>query len=424
KLIKEIRGKYPIYASLHYPKPVLAENLPLKEKEVLLEYALADDASYLFLVRKGGVQKLIKIPYGIEALEARVKRFIKPINPDHYKEFSIKEAKWFYDTLLAESLKDIKEDENIIIVPDGILGLLPFEALVIKEGTGIDDSTYVGDKYNITNSQSATILALKRTLETKEAEKPLFALGNPIFEDNDPRYIAYKAGKSEPTLIAQNMSQYSYRALATRREWGKTTEDDSVGEKLIFPPLHETEGEVKAIAKLFDVTIRPPDILLGINANETTMMKSQLADYRYIHLATHADLPGKVQGINEPFILLGQVENIEGDDGFLSLSEVLGMKLNADLVVLSACLTGRGEVMEGEGVVNFARAFQHAGAKSVLVSLWELASEPAVEYMTIFYGHLKSGKSKSEALKLAKSHMKQKYPNPYFWAVFILHGEG
>ena len=165
-------------------------------------------------------------------------------------------------------------------------------------------------------------------------------------------------------------------------------------------------------------------MLLNINANETNFRKTNLKDYRYIHFATHADLPGKVQGIKEPFIILGQVENETKDDGFLTMSEVLDLKLDADLVVLSACVTGKGKIMEGEGVSNFARAFHHAGARSVLVSLWEVASNETVEYMESFYRHIKQGKTKSEALTLARKEIKSKYPNPFYWAVFILHGEG
>jgi len=100
------------------------------------------------------------------------------------------------------------------------------------------------------------------------------------------------------------------------------------------------------------------------------------------------------------------------------------MMLNADMVVLSACVTGLGKEVEGEGVVNFARAFQQAGAKAVVVSLWEVASKPAVEYMKTFYNYLKSGKSRAEAMKLARAEIKTKYPSPFYWAVFILHGEG
>ena len=86
-------------------------------------------------------------------------------------------------------------------------------------------------------------------------------------------------------------------------------------------------------------------------------------------------------------------------------------------------MTGVGKQMEGEGVVNFARAFQYAGAESVVVSLWEVASKEAVEFMTFFYGYLKAGKSRAEALRLARKEIKAKYPNPFYWAVFILHGE-
>ena len=129
------------------------------------------------------------------------------------------------------------------------------------------------------------------------------------------------------------------------------------------------------------------------------------------------------QGIEEPFILLGQVENEKKDDGFLTLSEVLGMELNAEAVVLSACVTGKGKMIEGEGISNFARAFQHAGARSVVVSLWGVASKQAVEYMKKYYGYLKSGKGKAVALRLARNDIKAKNPNPFFWAVFILHGE-
>jgi len=102
----------------------------------------------------------------------------------------------------------------------------------------------------------------------------------------------------------------------------------------------------------------------------------------------------------------------------------MDLTLNADLVVLSACLTGIGKQIEGEGVVNMSRAFLQSGARSVLVSLWEVASVEIVEYMKMFYGHLRAGKGKAEALALARQEMRRRYPNPFFWGVFVLHGEG
>ncbi len=419
-LVEIFRKQYPRYAALNYPLPVKAEELPLKDDEILLEYAVTDDATYLFVVKKGGVQRIIKIAIAKDALEEMVKTFIEPMNTKEPNKFSTKTANNLYNLLLADGLRDVDENKKIIIVPDGILGLLPFEALVIKEGAGTHDSYYVADKYMVTYYQSATILALNRILKASEPEKPLFAIGNPIYSKDDPRYIAYKQQKMETQVASLN--QYAFRGLAIKAKWGAVTEDEKES-RIEFPPLPETEIEVREIAKIMGVVAEPPQILLSVMANETNLKKSRLEQYRYIHFATHASLPGMIQGVNEPFILLGQVEN-QSDDGFLTLSEVAGMKLNADMVVLSACVTGVGKEVEGEGVVNFARAFQQAGAKSVIVSLWEVASEPAVEYMKTFYGYLKSGNSRAEAIKLTRQQMKAKYPNPFYWAVFILHGEG
>ncbi|MBI3582679.1 MAG: CHAT domain-containing protein [Nitrospinae bacterium] len=449
-LITELRQKYPRYAALNYPKPIPPEELPLKDNEVLLEYAIGDDAGYLFVVRKGGVRRLIKIPVTKETLEEKVKAFIEPMNTKQIERFSVKEAKGLYELLLAEAMKEITPspqsppikggevasshgkgnflDKKIIIVPDGILGLLPFESLVIKEGKDYKDSLYVGDRYQISYYQSATVLALQRNLKERKTERPLFALGNPIYTKEDPRYIAWKESvrqaHDEKPLKVANLDKYSFRDLAIEAKWGKTTEDDTIGKKIEFRPLPETEIEVKEIAKKMDVLPEPPDVLLSVAANETELKKTGLERYKYIHFATHASLPGMIQGINEPFILLGQVENENKDDGFLTLSEVLDLRLNADMVVLSACVTGVGKEVEGEGVANFARAFQHAGAKSIVVSLWAVASDPAVEYMEKFYGYLKAGKDRGEAMRLARNEIKAKYPNPFYWAVFILHGEG
>ena len=326
----------------------------------------------------------------------------------------------------GDALEGLSADTRLIIVPDGLLGTLPFEALVMRVGKNIADSEYVGDRYTISYAQSATVLALTRKLKPSQATCPLFALGDPFYSAKDPRYLAYKAGNSQPMLLAsaQDFSQSAVRALATRREWGKTGADDTEGEEIVYVPLAETRDEVLTIAKQFNTPPEPPDVLLNIAANETTFRQSPLKNYRFLHFATHADLPGKVQGINEPFILLGQVENAEEDDGFLRMTEVLDLRLDAELVTLSACLTGRGEVMDGEGVVNFARAFQYAGARNIVVSLWEVASDPAVEFMQTFYGYAKQpGVCKADALRRTRQELKAKYPNPYYWAVFIIHGE-
>ena len=164
-LVQELRQHYPVYAALHYPQPLPAADLPLRENEVLLEFALGEAESFVFVVRKGGVKRLVKIPHGREELEAKVKAFMEPLINREPDRFSLKQAQELYSLLLAQALKEVKENDRVIIVPDGILGLLPFEALVLKKGTGLTDSVFVGDRYTLSYYQSAAVLALKRRLD-------------------------------------------------------------------------------------------------------------------------------------------------------------------------------------------------------------------------------------------------------------------
>jgi CHAT domain-containing protein len=128
--------------------------------------------------------------------------------------------------------------------------------------------------------------------------------------------------------------------------------------------------------------------------------------------------PGRV---NEPFLVLTQVGNPPGDDGLLKMSEIMDLKLNSDLVVLGACDTGGGDILEGDGVASLASAFQFAGAESVVLSLWELPSEASLLFMQNFYRRLKEGYSKTEAMELSRDAMRRRYADPYYWAVFALY---
>jgi CHAT domain-containing protein/tetratricopeptide (TPR) repeat protein len=422
-LQSEIAAKYPMYAALKYPKPVSLQNLPLKQDEVLIEYALGDHESYAYVIRKNTIL-IHKLNISGGALEDRIKAFMEPLNSGSAKDYSAQKANELYDILLSKAMIDIKPAEKLILVPDGLLGLLPFEALIAKKGTDPKTTVYVGDQWITSYYQSATALALTRQFQSSGAKKPLFAVGNPVYTDKDPRYLAYKAQKPYEKPAGRNLSEYAYRGVTIVPKTAKAGEKDKEWEEVVYVPLPETEDEVLQIAGLFGTKAAAPDVLLNLAASETGFRSAPLGDYRYLHFATHADMPGKVKGIKEPFIILGQVENRGTDDGFLTMSEVLELSLDADMVVLSACSTGKGKMIEGEGVASFARAFHHAGARSVVVSLWEVASEPAVEYMKKFYGYLKAGKSKGEALRLARNEMKAKYPNPLYWSVFILHGEG
>jgi CHAT domain-containing protein len=201
---------------------------------------------------------------------------------------------------------------------------------------------------------------------------------------------------------------------ATQKEWGQ----------LEFPPLPETRQAVTDLATLFQVKPHPPQVLLDVFATETKVRQTPLNQYRYLFFGTHGFLADKLSAVPEPTLVLTQVENKPPDDGFLTFSKVLQLKLDAELVTLAACMTGVGQVMQGEGVLNFARAFQQAGARSVMVALWNIPVEESLKFYSTFYQALKVGKTKLQALQAARQAVRAKEPHPYFWSGLILHGEG
>jgi hypothetical protein len=225
-----------VYEALHYPEPLPAAELPLRENEVLLEYALGEAAGYVMVVRRGGIQKLVRIPLGREDLEAQVKAFMRPFLDVAPKAFSPQQAKKLHDLLLDGVLPEVKENERVIIIPDGILGLLPFEALILEQGKGVDDSLFVGDRYTLSYYQSATVMALKRRLRAEKASRPLFALGNPVFDPEDERCQPQEKKAPPAAQSTEEPERGVFRALAARKEWGKTTRGGDQGQELEYPP--------------------------------------------------------------------------------------------------------------------------------------------------------------------------------------------
>jgi CHAT domain-containing protein len=166
-------------------------------------------------------------------------------------------------------------------------------------------------------------------------------------------------------------------------------------------------------------------IFKGLSASRNTLLKAQakrLAEYRWMVLATHGYAAADMPGLMEPFIALSMVPGSQ--DGFITMSEVLEMDLNADLVALTACQTGHGRVIPGEGVMSLGRAFQCAGARSALVSLWSVSEITSVKLMEIFFERLKSGKKIRRAWREARKELRSMgYDHPFFWAPFVLIGD-
>ena len=417
--VTDLRRREPRYAAMAYPQPYKAQELPLKPGEVLIEYALGEKESYIFRVEPGGKTRVFRLALGQEALEKRLGAMLAPfrqsvLRREDLSRFSISDAASLYQEILAPALSGVNPGTRLIIVPDGALGAFPFEALVVKAGPDWGKCTLVGDQWPVTYSQSAAILALNRHLGASHASQALFALGDPIFDKGGSRYLAYKGGQGQAGELKHAGPEKALTMAATDKGWGR----------LEFPPLPETRQTVLELAALFQEKPQPPQVLLDVFATETKVRQSNLGQYRYLFFGTHGFLADKLAGVQEPTLVLTQVENKAPDNGFLTFSKVVQLKLDADLVTLAACMTGVGQLMQGEGVLNFARAFQQAGSRSVMVSLWNIPVDESMQFYTAFYKALKEGKPKLEALKVARQVVRAKEPHPYFWAGLILHGEG
>jgi CHAT domain-containing protein/tetratricopeptide (TPR) repeat protein len=290
-------------------------------------------------------------------------------------------------TILQPALPLIVGKQQLIVITDGVLNLVPFELWSI--GT-----TEYEPLVNVTSVRYVPALRSlsKKTLGEGDSPEGLFALGDPNYPD--------------PSMIAG--LPLSEIEEATR----------GVDLQSYFAPLPETRTEVESISKLFPG--QPRALLFGERALESIVKGTDLSQYRYVHFATHGILGGEVPGIGEPALVLGGEPN---EDGFLKASEAEQLKLNAQLTTLSACNTGSGNFVQGEGVMGLSRAFLLAGSESVLVSLWPVASEATEDLMLRFYKYMQNGERPQVALRHAKIDIKSKLSHPFFWAPFILIGQ-
>ena len=432
KLITKLRKEYPEYASIRYPEPVMAGNIPLHDNEALLAYKVNPRKTYLWIIEKDKKPSAIEIAVSREELIRKVGEFRSGLeNPSRLDAYNPENGQALGKLLLEEALSRIDSNKNIIITLDGVLNMLPFEALTI--GRTKNPIQYLGEEYKISYYPSASVMTTMRQFKkSPKLSQPLFALGDPVYEESDLRY---SKSKSDNIVLA-----------SADQTPGLNLRSALVRSGFSLPRLPETRDEVLQIGALFGYQANDFNIKLDMDASKSELMKSNLGDYRFIHFATHGLLSGDIPYILEPALVLSQPGNRNPEDGFLKMSEILKFKLNADGVVLSACKTALGKEVAGEGIVGLSRAFLLAGSKTVIVSLWSVESNSTAALMKSFYSYLKPGRSKEEALRLAKMELKNQSlastdlsrgvkivaqdkkiqagtSHPFFWAPFILIGE-
>jgi CHAT domain-containing protein len=349
----------------------------LNADEIVLEYVLAQPHSYCLVISRDSAHI---VPLADrEAIESLALAYLKTLKT---KGASKAEAAGLYDALL-KGIAEVSKKERIIIVPDGRLHLLPFDALV--DGTG----RYLVSSHTITYAPSATFLYLAKSTPAPPSQHALLGIGGIPYEKN-----------ADLTKVA------------TLRGY--------ISSPLVDLPASKEEVLAAQAAIPSDSDI----VLLGSTATKSAFERSGLDQHSIIHLAVHGVANEKHP---ERAALIFLNDSSSGDDGILEASEIVHLHTNAELIVLSACDTAVGRLQGEEGIANLSLAFQLAGAKTVVSTLWSIDDTTTLYLMKRFYAHLAAKNTVAHALTAAKKDMLRTYGSqarPYYWASFRLEGSG
>ncbi|HEX4950559.1 MAG TPA: CHAT domain-containing tetratricopeptide repeat protein [Blastocatellia bacterium] len=383
-----VRRANPQYRNVASPPLLKAANIGkdlLSADTALVEFVLSEQKSFAWIIHQ---DKLVAVtlPPGkeIEALVTAYREELtnKVNSLDAPQAIARQKAQGLklYQKLWQPLDAHLTTARKLVIVPDGALAYLPFETLVSETKTV---SIYLLERYAISYAPSASALAAIQSSATSSEAKGFIAFGDPVYS--------------------------------------KTSTDAATTRSFDLKQLPYTRNEVNEIAMLFPPAERR--VFLGTDAQEQAVKTEPLRQYRYVHFAAHSNVDEEHPARSG--IILSQLADSK-EDGMLQMSEVMRLKLHADLVTLSACRTGLGKLLNGEGMIGLTRAFFYAGAESVAVSLWNVNDIATASLMRSFYKHLQQGKAKDEALQAAKLALlkgqQRAWRHPYYWAAFVLAG--
>jgi CHAT domain-containing protein/Tfp pilus assembly protein PilF len=406
-----IRAKSPKYAALKYPQPLTLAQVQqqiLDPETALLQYSLGEEKSYLWVITKDGFTSHI-LPVQKE-IETTARELLNAIQYGKDDTANISQAANQLSQLVLTPAAKLKQ-KRLVIVPDGVLSYVPFSTLALNNQPLIN-------QHELVNLPSSSSIALIRqeTQNRKPAPKALAILADPIFSADDPRLKTPQKQPISPTNPDLNQ-------LALNRATKTLKKSRAVGNNNQFMRLPGTRQEAQAILALLPKT----EIIAAFDeqASLNLAIDPQLSQYRIIHLATHGVFNGEDPAYSGIILSLVDAKGTP-INGFLRLNEIFNLNLPAELVVLSACETGLGKEIKGEGLVGLTRGFMYAGSPRVLVSLWQVDDQATAEMMTRFYKLVLEKKLPPvQALREAQLQMQNEteWKSPYYWSAFVLQGE-
>jgi len=398
-LKQEIEQNYANYYELKYnPRFVTLKEVQdkLAYRDALIEYVLSDTLLITYVIDRKGINVFseeIGPEFADECLEYYMllnnQNFSGGVHENYRRYVNLGHK--LYKTLIEPCL-EYTDRKSFTIVPDGAITYIPFEGLITQttdtEYINYLDLPYLIKEYSIGYSHSSTLLFSER-YKSKSPEDRVLAFA--------PNY--------ENSLYSTDTAEF--------RQIIETTD-------YLFPLV----GTIKEVQSINETV--PSRVFINEKATEANFKKNA-SDYNVLHLAMHT-----IMRDDNPLLSMLAFTNVDtGDtieDNRLYAYEIYNMKLNAQMAVLSACNSGTGKMQKGEGMMSLARGFIYAGCPSIIMTLWQVTDKSSSELMTSFYKYLKRGRSKQEAMRLAKiDYLKSAddlTSNPYFWSGFVVLGDG
>ena len=414
----ELKQNSPVYSAIKDPPAfdlVDFQTNVLGENDILLEYFLGSSESYLWLVGKGEFEAYV-LP-GREVIETKVdelRRLLdarRPLANETFQQMRerVVAADAAY-TPLARELSDMilgpvaegLTGKRLIVVPDGKLHYFSINALPLPKSDSDEPILLTNEVVYQPSAQTLSLLAKFRSSESEDRGRDLLVFSDPVFSRDDARLPGNETARAEPRNTTLSL-RFAESLEGLQR-------------------LPASGSEADAITEI--VGSRNTDLFSGFAATRDRLLNARLSDYKVIHLATHGIVDHERPELSA--VVLSRFDEAgKPMDESVRLQDIYGMKLNADLVVLSACQTASGKEIKGEGVMGLNSAFLQAGARSVVASLWQVDDNASNQLMREFYSGMAEGMPVSSALRQAQIALYRdpQFRSPFFWAAYTLQGD-
>jgi CHAT domain-containing protein len=390
----------------------IQEQVVANDDTVLLEYSIGTDRSYAWAITRNNLVSY-ELPTKAEITEAAQKVYrLLSTPPDAGSETELAHASNELSKLVLAPLAKSLDKRRIILVADDVLNYIPFQMLPLDTG----NPQRLIESHEVVNAPSASILGQLRqeTARRHPAAKVLAAFGNPVFFSN------YNQAKGE------NSGELVADLGPASEPWQRALRDIQVGADTFDPtnlqPLFYTTRELDNLREIAgDQSL----LVTGFDATRETLNNTDLTQYAILHFATHGVFDPR-NPANSGLFLSMVNRDAQKQNGFIGLQDIYALKARVDLVVLSACRTGLGKDVKGEGLIGVTRGFMNAGASSAVASLWSVDDQATAELMKYFYANmLRDGMPPPAALRAAQNTIRKdpRWNSPYYWAAFTFQGD-